>query len=66
MRAKLYHLLSMAPLLVEYTIPVEEDDEDVDTYQFRKVSNFKRMMLEAEPSTIGIPIPIGYSDIYVS
>ena len=48
----------------------------MDLFQLKKCMDFKRMMLEATAggrsagagvkAVVGIPIPLGYSDVYVS
>lgn len=55
-------------------------DAQEDAYQTRKCTDFKRMMLEATGGAdnggaggggagnvvVGVPVPLGYSDVYVS
>jgi len=65
-RSKLHHLLSMTPLLIEYATTKEEEEGDEDDLQLKKCRDFKRMLVEAVPlgENIGIPIPVGYTDVY--
>ena len=57
-------MLSACPFLIEY-MPLLDEEEEIDLLQARKVSDFKRMMLECVPpgSTIGMSIPIGYDSV---
>ena len=57
-------MLSACPFLIEY-MPLLDEEEEIDLLQSRKVSDFKRMMLECVPpgSTIGMSIPIGYDSV---
>lgn len=65
-RKRLHHLLSMTPLLIEYCTTKEEEQGDEDQLQLKKCRDFKKMLVEAVPlgENLGIPIPIGYTDVY--
>jgi hypothetical protein len=66
MKKALQPWISRIPFLVEYTY-TEEEENDIDKFQARKCSNFKRMILEAltEGDGVGIPVPSAYDDIMV-
>jgi hypothetical protein len=57
-------ILSASPFLIEY-MPLQEEEDEIDLQQARKVYDFKRMILESIPagSVIGMSIPIGYDTV---
>jgi len=65
MKRQLKPWFSVCPMLIEY-LSAREEEEDIDALQARKCLDFKRMMLEAVESGrgIGIPIPLGYDNVY--
>ena len=66
MKGRIAKLISAVPFLVEY-MPTETESDEIDLFQDRKVTDFKRMILEnvKDGDKVGIPVPIGYDDIMV-
>lgn len=66
MKGKIANLISAVPFLVEY-MPTETESDEIDLFQDRKVTDFKRMILEnvKDGDRVGIPVPIAYDDIMV-
>lgn len=64
MKKILQPYISLIPFLVEYTY-TEEEENDIDKFQLRKCSNFKRMVLEAlaDGDGVGMHVPSAYEDI---
>lgn len=66
MKARISQYCNIIPNIVEY-ISTDEEDNEIDLFQARKVTDFKRMVLEhVRPgSVVGMAVPIAYEDIMV-
>lgn len=66
MKQAIGKIASRIPNLIEYCYSSDEV-EDVDKFQFRKVTSFKKMILEAlvPGDSVGITVPSGYDDVMV-
>jgi hypothetical protein len=64
MKRLLSPAFSHIPMLVEYLSTTEEESE-IDLYQARKCTDFKRMILSnlEVGDGVGVPVPLGYSDV---